>query len=102
MNVKLVSVTPDAEQTMAYIARVSNPSNQNNEKYKETLSRIYSVDSDVLNREVWYNKANLLYIVIFLFGWQSVQNTFPLSGELTNDIYLDGANLAPYSPGVPK
>ena len=33
MNVKLVSVTPDAEKTMAYIARVSNPSNQDNEKY---------------------------------------------------------------------
>ena len=32
MNVKLVSITPDAEQTMAYIARVSNPSNQDNEK----------------------------------------------------------------------
>ena len=26
MNVKLVSITPDAEQLMAYIARVSNPS----------------------------------------------------------------------------
>ncbi len=37
MNVKLVSVTPDAEQTMAYIARVSNPSNQNNEKYTGLL-----------------------------------------------------------------
>ena len=33
MTVKLVSITPDAEQTMAYIARVSNPSNQDNEKY---------------------------------------------------------------------
>tara|TARA_Y100001968_G_scaffold308216_1_gene326756 strand:+ start:8042 stop:8683 length:642 start_codon:yes stop_codon:yes gene_type:complete len=30
MNVKLVSVTPDAEKTMGYIARVSNPSNQSN------------------------------------------------------------------------
>ena len=37
MTVKLVSVTPDAEQTMAYIARVSNPSNQNNEKYAGLL-----------------------------------------------------------------
>jgi len=37
MNVKLVSVTPDAEQTMAYIARVSNPSNQDNEKYAGLL-----------------------------------------------------------------
>ena len=33
MNVKLVSITPDAEKTMAYIARVSNPSNQDNENY---------------------------------------------------------------------
>ena len=33
MTVKLVSVTPDAEKTMGYIARVSNPANQDNEKY---------------------------------------------------------------------
>ena len=38
MSAKLVSVTPDAEQTMAYIARVSNPSNQDNEKYARLLS----------------------------------------------------------------
>jgi len=37
MTVKLVSVTPDAEQMMAYIARVSNPSNQDNEKYAGLL-----------------------------------------------------------------
>ena len=37
MNVKLVSITPDAEKTMAYIARVSNPSNQDNEKYAGLL-----------------------------------------------------------------
>ena len=37
MRAKLVSVTPDAEQTMAYIARVSNPSNQDNEKYAGLL-----------------------------------------------------------------
>ena len=37
MNVKLVSITPDADQTMAYIARVSNPSNQDNEKYAGLL-----------------------------------------------------------------
>ena len=30
MNVKLVSVTPDAEKTMGYVARVSNPNNQDN------------------------------------------------------------------------
>ena len=37
MNVKLVTVTPDAEQLMAYIARVSNPSNQGNEKFAGLL-----------------------------------------------------------------
>ena len=37
MTVKLVSITPDAEKTMAYIARVSNPSNQDNEKYSGLL-----------------------------------------------------------------
>ena len=30
MNVKLVSVTPEAEKTMGYVARVSNPKNQDN------------------------------------------------------------------------
>ena len=37
MTVQLVSVTPDAEKTMAYIARVSNPSNQENEKFAGLL-----------------------------------------------------------------
>ncbi len=37
MNVKFVSITPDAEQTMAYIARVSNPKNQDNEKFAGLL-----------------------------------------------------------------
>ena len=36
-KVKLVSVTPDAEQTMAYIARVSNPNNQDNPNYAGLL-----------------------------------------------------------------
>ena len=37
MNVELISVTPDAEKHMAYCARVSNPSNQNNEKFSGLL-----------------------------------------------------------------
>jgi len=32
MNVRLISVTPDAEKTMGYVARVSNPNNQENPK----------------------------------------------------------------------
>jgi thymidylate synthase (FAD) len=37
LKTKLISVTPDAERTMAYVARVSNPSNQNNENYTGLL-----------------------------------------------------------------
>jgi thymidylate synthase ThyX len=34
---KLISVTPDAEKHMAYCARVSNPNNQENEKFSGLL-----------------------------------------------------------------
>ncbi len=37
MTVKLVSVTPDAEKHIAYVARVSNPKNQDNEKFSGLL-----------------------------------------------------------------
>ena len=36
-EVKLVSVTPDAEKHMAYCARVSNPKNQDNESFEGLL-----------------------------------------------------------------
>ena len=35
--VKLISVTPDAEKTIGYVARVSNPKNQDNEKFAGLL-----------------------------------------------------------------
>ena len=38
MNVKLVSVTPEAEKLMGYVARVSNPKNQDNPKVSGLLS----------------------------------------------------------------
>jgi len=37
MNVKLISISPDPEKTMAYCARVSNPNNQENENYARLL-----------------------------------------------------------------
>jgi thymidylate synthase (FAD) len=37
MSVSVISVSPDAEKTIAYCARVSNPSNQNNEEYAKLL-----------------------------------------------------------------
>ena len=38
MNVKLVTVTPDAEKHMGYVARVSNPKNQDNPNVAGLLS----------------------------------------------------------------
>ena len=37
MTARLISITPDAEKTMAYIARVSNPANQDNDNYSGLL-----------------------------------------------------------------
>jgi len=37
-KVKLVTVTPEAEKTMGYVARVSNPNNQDNPKVSGLLS----------------------------------------------------------------
>ena len=37
-KVELISITPDAEKMMAYIARVSNPKNQNNDDFSKLLS----------------------------------------------------------------
>lgn len=41
-QVKLISVTPDAEKNIAYCARVSNPNNQDNENYAKLLR--YCID----------------------------------------------------------
>ena len=38
MTVKLISITPDAEKNMEYVARVSNPKNQDNDKFAGLLS----------------------------------------------------------------
>ena len=43
MTVKLVSVSPDAEKTMAYIARVSNPNNQDNEKFAGFFVIVFNI-----------------------------------------------------------
>jgi thymidylate synthase (FAD) len=37
MNVKLISISPDAEKNIAYCARVSNPNNQDNENISGLL-----------------------------------------------------------------
>jgi len=37
-NVKLITTTPNAEETMAYVARVSNPKNQENQDFARLLA----------------------------------------------------------------
>jgi thymidylate synthase (FAD) len=37
-SVKFISITPDAEKLIAYCARVSNPSNQENENYAKLIA----------------------------------------------------------------
>lgn len=44
MSVKLISVTPNAEQLIAYCARVSNPQNQNNDNYAKLIK--YCIDHE--------------------------------------------------------
>ena len=44
MKARLISVTPDAEQTMGYVARVSNPANQENPKVARLLK--YCIDHE--------------------------------------------------------
>ena len=39
-SVCFISKTPDAEKTIGYIARVSNPNNQDNPKVEKLLERI--------------------------------------------------------------
>jgi len=38
MIASLISVTPNAEKIMAYVARVSNPSNQNNDNFEKLMA----------------------------------------------------------------
>ena len=47
MNVKLISVTPDAEKMMGYVARVSNPSNQENPKVAGLLKYCVNINTGV-------------------------------------------------------
>ena len=45
MSVTLVSVTPDAEKTIGYIARVSNPNNQDNPKVAGLLKYCININT---------------------------------------------------------
>ncbi len=59
MSVKLISVTPDAEQTMAYVARVSNPANQDNEVMLGTQDEYACFKASTVNMTIDTPKADI-------------------------------------------
>ena len=52
-NVQLLSLTPEAEKTMAYIARVSNPKNQDNQDFSRLLS--YCIKNEHCKTKINYS-----------------------------------------------
>ena len=90
-KVKLVSVTPDAEQTMAYIARVSNPNNQGNDKFAGLLKyciehQHWSVfEQSSLTLEIETTRAIAAQILRHRsFTYQEFSQRYAQSNELGN------------------
>ena len=95
MSVKLVSVTPDAEKTMAYIARVSNPNNQDNEKFAGLLKYCivhnhWSVfEQSTMTLEIETTRAIAAQILRHRsFTYQEFSQRYADTGLISKDIQL--------------
>ena len=95
MTVKLISITPDAEKTMAFIARVSNPSNQDNENYSGLLKYCikhnhWSVfEQSTMTLEIETTRAIAAQILRHRsFTFQEFSQRYASTNELQNIIYL--------------
>ena len=95
MSVKLVSVTPDAEKTMAYIARVSNPNNQDNEKFSGLLKYCivhnhWSVfEQSTMTLEIETTRAIAAQILRHRsFTYQEFSQRYADTGLISKDIQL--------------
>ena len=95
MSVKLVSVTPDAEKTMAYIARVSNPNNQDNEKFAGLLKYCivhnhWSVfEQSTMTLEIETTRAIAAQILRHrCFTYQEFSQRYADTGLISKDIQL--------------
>jgi len=95
MTVKLVSVTPDAEKTMAYIARVSNPNNQDNEKFAGLLKYCivhnhWSVfEQSTMTLEIETTRAIAAQILRHRsFTYQEFSQRYADTGLISKDIQL--------------
>ena len=94
-NVKLVTVTPDAEKTMGYVARVSNPNNQENPEYSKLLAYCikhnhWSVFEQAhMTLEIETSRAIAAQILRHRsFTYQEFSQRYADTGLLANDIPL--------------
>jgi thymidylate synthase (FAD) len=93
MNVKLISVTPDAEKLMAYCARVSNPKGQENEnianllKYCITHKHISIFEHAILTLEINTTRGLAAQILRHRsFNFQEFSQRYADTTLLTEDI----------------
>ena len=94
-NVKLVTVTPDAEKMMGYVARVSNPNNQENPEYSKLLAYCikhnhWSVFEQAhMTLEIETSRAIAAQILRHRsFTYQEFSQRYADTGLLANDIPL--------------
>ena len=94
-NVKLETVTPDAEKMMGYVARVSNPNNQENPEYSKLLAYCikhnhWSVfEQSFMTLEIETNRGIAAQILRHRsFTYQEFSQRYADTGLLANDIPL--------------
>lgn len=94
-NVKLETVTPDAEKMMGYVARVSNPNNQENPEYSKLLAYCikhnhWSVFEQAhMTLEIETSRAIAAQILRHRsFTYQEFSQRYADTGLLANDIPL--------------
>ena len=58
---KLISVTPDAEKHIAYCARVSNPSNQDSEKFSGLIKYCIKHQHWSIFEQAFHDSGDLNY-----------------------------------------
>lgn len=93
-KVSLVSITPDAEKTMAYIARVSNPANQNN----ENIARLLRYCLDHAHFSVFEQATMTLEIETHLAIATQILRHRSFTFQMFSQRYADATQLAQTIP----
>ena len=94
-SVKVVSITPDAESTIAYCARVSNPKNQENENIAGLLKYCANHGHwsifEMANMVVEINTTRAIAAQVLRhrsFSFQEFSQRYSDVGELTKHVYV--------------